>query len=121
MLSQQHLPDVSLHLYALRQWDVNGAQLLCRQKWLFKPEVSPANMPRMKEVASMSELAGVANQFEWTMQEASSYIYEMRDGIVRVFTDETRSEEPFVLPGTSFEFFSDMHRSVARHTDKRQL
>ena len=60
----------------------------------------------------MSELAGVTNQFEWTTQEAAAYVYEMRDGVVRVFTDETRSEEPFVLPGTSFEFFSDMHRSA---------
>ena len=69
----------------------------------------------------MSELAGVTNQFEWTTQEASSYVYEMRDGVVRVFTDETRSEEPFVLPGTSFEFFSDMHRSAPCPKDRFQL
>lgn len=57
----------------------------------------------------MSEL-GMLDQFEWTHQEPSSHVFEMQDGVFQVWTDASRSEVAFTLPGTSFDFFSDMHR-----------
>lgn len=69
----------------------------------------PERMPKLKEVASMSEL-GMTQQFQWKPQEASSHHFEMQDGIVTVWDDETKSKPPFHIPGTAFDFFSDMHR-----------
>lgn len=66
-------------------------------------------MPKLKEVASMSELA-TAQQFQWTPQQASSHHFEMQDGVVTVWEDESKSKSPFQIPGTAFDFFSDMHR-----------
>ena len=80
-----------------------------RAKWLFKPKVSPDRMPKLKEVASVSEL-GSTHQFQWTPQKASSFQYEMQDGVVTVWQDEGKSESLFQIPGTAFDFFSDMHR-----------
>ena len=68
-------------------------------------------MPKqLREVAALSELAAHQSLFEWTPQEPSSYVYEMREGVMHVFTDAQRTEEPFALPGNAFDFFTDMHR-----------
>ena len=66
-------------------------------------------MPKLKEVASVSEL-GTAQQFQWTPQKASSFHFEMQDGVVAVWEDKSKSETLFQIPGTAFDFFSDMHR-----------
>ena len=79
-----------------------------RAKWLFKPRVTPERMPKLREVASVSELG--TEQFQWTPQKASSFHFEMQDGVVTVREDESKSESLFEIPGTAFDFFSDMHR-----------
>lgn len=86
-----------------------------RKKWLFKPKVTPDKMPRLREVASISEL-GVVRQFEWKPQEASPHSFEMQAGIMAVWSDASRSEAAIELPGTALDFFSDMHRQSPAST-----
>ena len=62
----------------------------------------------------MSEM-GMTQQFQWTPQQPSSHHFEMQDGIMHVWTDDSKSEMPFALPGTALDFFSDMHRSLLQH------
>ena len=65
-------------------------------------------MPPLPEVAAPSDVQPAP--FDWAPAEASAHVFEMDDGIVRVWTDASRSQEPYAVPGTSYEFFSDMHR-----------
>ena len=39
----------------------------------------------------------------------------VQDGIVKVWTDNSRKDSPFKLPGTAFDFFTDMHRQDLPH------
>jgi len=79
-----------------------------RDKWLFRPAVPPCAMPPLPEAAAPSDVQPAP--FDWVPAEPSAHVFEMDDGIVRVWPDASRSEEPFAVPGTSYEFFSDMHR-----------
>ena len=51
-----------------------------------------------------------AHGSKWKSMPASSYCYEMVEGVVAVYADESRQLQCFAPPGDSFEFFSDMHR-----------
>ncbi|KAK9843466.1 hypothetical protein WJX81_004251 [Elliptochloris bilobata] len=79
-----------------------------REKWLFRPAVPPSEMPPLPEAAAPSDVQPAP--FDWLAAERSAQEFEMDDGIVRVWTDASRTEEPYAVPGTSYEFFSDMHR-----------
>ncbi|KAK9824634.1 hypothetical protein WJX72_011865 [[Myrmecia] bisecta] len=81
-----------------------------RAKWLFTPAKSPEDMGSVPECAAPSEINPNHDPFKWTPQEKSPYVYEMVDGIVRVYSDVSRTVEPFPVPGNSFDFFTDMHR-----------
>lgn len=81
----------------------------CREKWLFKPKSAPEKQPSMPEVASIGDL-GILAHFTYEPQKASPYTFEMQDGIIKIFSDDTKSDDPFPLPGTSVDFFTDMHR-----------
>lgn len=81
--------------------------LHCRDKWLFKPAKSPAAMGPCEEVARPSLLE--ARPFEWSPQEPSNFEFEMVNGIIRIFRGSQRDTEAFPVPGTSYDFFSDMH------------
>lgn len=69
-------------------------------------------MPRLKEVASISEM-GTSRQFQWTPQQASSHSFEMQEGIMAVWTNDERTQPTAELPGTPLNFFTDMHRQVS--------
>ena len=79
-----------------------------RDKWLFRPAVPPEAMPPLPEAAAPSDVQQAP--FDWAPAERSEHVFEMDDGIMRVWTDASRSEEVGAVPGTSYEFFSDMHR-----------
>ena len=63
----------------------------------------------MKEVASIGEL-GMLAHFTYEPQDASQYTFEMEDGVIKVFSDANKDDDPFPLPGNSVDFFTDMHR-----------
>ena len=84
-----------------------NAALPCRDKWLFKPALSPEAMGPCEEVARVSQLE--ARPFGWSPQEPSQFEFEMVQGVIRVFHGSQRQEEAFPVPGTSYDFFSDMH------------
>lgn len=48
--------------------------------------------------------------FEWTPQTPSKHAFKIIGGIYHVYSDETMTEEPFPVPGTALDFFTDMHR-----------
>ena len=81
--------------------------LYCRDKWLFKPAKSPAAMGPCEEVARPSLLE--AKPFEWSPQEPSDFEFEMVNGIIRIYRGSQRETEAFPVPGSSYDFFSDMH------------
>lgn len=81
---------------------------LRRDKWLFRPAVPPSEMPPLPEAAQPSDVQPAP--FDWVPAECSAHVFEMDDGIVRVWTDASRAEEPYAVPGTSYDFFSDLHR-----------
>ena len=83
------------------------AALSCRDKWLFKPALSPEAMGQCEEVARPSQLE--ARPFGWSPQEPSHFEFEMVQGVIRVYHGSQRHEEAFPVPGTSYDFFSDMH------------
>ena len=90
---------------------VTGATLLghgCREKWLFRPAMSPEQCANEPEAACVSET--LPNPLRWRPMPRSEHDYEMVEGIVRVFSDASRELQLFAPPGDSFEFFSDMHR-----------
>ena len=62
------------------------------------------------EVTSLSEL--LPEPFKWRTQERMPGSFEMVDGVVKYYVDEACTHEPFPVPGSSLEFFTDMHRSV---------
>lgn len=65
-------------------------------------------MGPLPEVAAPSDLT--SDVFKWEPMEASSHVFRMEDGVVRVYSDASMTHEPWPLPGTSYEFFSDLHR-----------
>ena len=65
-------------------------------------------MPPLPEAAQPSDVQPAA--FDWAPAERSAHVFEMDDGIVRVWPDVRRAEEPYAVPGTSYDFFSDLHR-----------
>jgi AMP deaminase len=71
-------------------------------------------MPPLPEAAAPSDVQPAP--FDWVPAEPSAHVFEMDDGIVRVWPDASRSEEPYAVPGTSYEFFSDMHRCGSSYT-----
>lgn len=79
-----------------------------RVKWLFTPALSPEQRASEPEVASMSE--AVPKSLQWSPLKRSRHCFEMIDGVVAVYADESRELQLFAPPGDSFEFFSDMHR-----------
>ena len=79
-----------------------------RQKWLFKPRDSPEQLSSMPEVAAPSELH--PEPFKWRPQQRLEGSFEMVDGVVKYYADETGTHEPYPVPGSSLEFFTDMHR-----------
>lgn len=62
----------------------------------------------MAEAAAPSEIFG--DPFKWEPQPVAPFDFEIQDGVFRVF--DRSGAEPFQLPGNSFDFFSDMSRSV---------
>ncbi len=48
------------------------------------------------------------------LQEVSSHVSELVDGVYRVYTDESRAQLAFGPPGTATDFFTDMHWCVSR-------
>jgi hypothetical protein len=79
-----------------------------REKWLFTPAVPPDRMGPLPEVAAPSDL--LADVFRWEPMEPSPFVFEMDDGIIRVYSDASHSCEPWPLPGNSYDFFTDLHR-----------
>ena len=86
----------------------NLVWLCCRDKWLFTSNMRPAQQAHMAEAAAPSEIFG--DPFKWEPQPVAPFDFEMQDGVFRVF--DRSGAEPFQLPGNSFDFFSDMSRSV---------
>ncbi|KAK9839161.1 hypothetical protein WJX74_010777 [Apatococcus lobatus] len=82
--------------------------LRLRQKWLFKPRDSPEQLGSMPEVAAPSELH--PEPFKWRSQQRLEGSFEMVDGVVKYYADEASTHEPYPVPGSSLEFFTDMHR-----------
>ena len=64
-------------------------------------------MGACEEVARPSLLE--ARPFEWSPQEPSEFEFEMVNGIIRIFQGSQRETEAFPVPGSSYDFFSDMH------------
>ena len=60
-----------------------------------------------EEVARPSLLE--ARPFEWSPQEPSDFEFEMVNGIIRIYRGSQRDNEAFPVPGSSYDFFSDMH------------
>ena len=65
-------------------------------------------MPDLPEVAAVSHIS--ADPFHWEPQPTMQYDFEMQDGVIRVWSDKQRRQEPFPVPGDSYDFFSDMSR-----------
>ena len=82
--------------------------VLCRQKWLFRPQQSPESQALRPEARCISEVVPSIME-EGPQPEAASYSWAMVNGVVSVWQDEARSKRLFAPPGTSFDFFSDMH------------
>eukprot|EP00884_Botryococcus_braunii_P015280 jgi/Botrbrau1/2435/Bobra.0395s0056.1 len=85
-----------------------------REKWLFRPAVPPEAMGPLPEVAAPSDLR--ADVFKWEAVEPSPYVFQMEDGVLRVYSDATMSHEPWPLPGTSYEFFSEPASGAEDHS-----
>ena len=80
----------------------------CREKWLFRPRHSPEDLAGQPEARCMSEvLPPVCNG---AAQPASELEYRMSQGVVCVWDKGDPSGELFGPPGSSFDFFSDMHK-----------
>ena len=106
------LLNVLLMDYPLHEASVTRRWLaLRRDKWLFRPAVPPSEMPPLPEAAQPSDVQPAP--FDWVPAERSAHVFEMDDGIVRVWTDASRAEEAYAVPGTSYDFFSDLHRRAA--------
>ena len=75
---------------------------------MFQPRVSPEHMPDLPEAAAVSHIS--PDPFQWEPQPAMQYDFEMQDGVIRVWSDKERRQEPFPVPGNSYDFFSDMSR-----------
>ena len=67
-------------------------------------------MGAVPEVTALSEL--YPEPFKWRLQEKMPGSFEMVDGVVKYFADAACTHEPFPAPGSSLEFFTDMHRYV---------
>eukprot|EP00887_Chlorella_sp_A99_P005265 scaffold1.g5265.t1 len=79
-----------------------------RNKWLFRPLRSPADLAHLPEAATPSEVLG-GHPFDWQPLETSSMHFEMVDGVYQVFAGPDRQTLLFGPPGTAVDFFSDMH------------
>lgn len=64
----------------------------------------------------MSE--AVPKSLQWRPLKRSRHCFEMIDGVVAVYADESRELQLFAPPGDSFEFFSDMHRQGSCHVQR---
>ncbi|PSC67241.1 AMP deaminase isoform A [Micractinium conductrix] len=79
-----------------------------RARWLFRPVLAPEQQADLPEAVTVSALRG-SEPFDWQPQEAVPWECEMAGGVMRVWADASREQELWAPPGTSTEFFSDMH------------
>ncbi|CAK9271180.1 unnamed protein product [Sphagnum jensenii] len=80
--------------------------LALREKYVFREEVHPW---KKHEITDPSTPKPNPNPFHYVAQLASSHVYKMVDGVVRVYASEAEKEELFpVYDATTF--FTDMHQ-----------
>jgi AMP deaminase len=51
-----------------------------------------------------------AHPFTYRPLPPSNVCYVMVEGVVRVFSDSTCTQELYPVPGSAADFFTDMHR-----------
>ncbi|KAL4432444.1 hypothetical protein ABPG77_001743 [Micractinium sp. CCAP 211/92] len=78
-----------------------------RGRWLFRPALSPEQLADMPEAVTVTDAKG--EPFVWQPQEPIPCCFEMVNGVVRVWGDESREQELWAPPGSPTDFFSDMH------------
>ncbi|KAL4437014.1 hypothetical protein ABPG75_004153 [Micractinium tetrahymenae] len=78
-----------------------------RSRWLFRPALSPQQLADLPEAVTVTDVQG--DPFVWQPQEPIPCCFEMVNGVVRVWADESRDQEVWAPPGSATDFFSDMH------------
>jgi len=101
-------PEVSLNDEIEEVTSMIMEMMEMRKKWLFQPVVNPEQRRHEAEAATPREV--VPDPFEYKPVPASSHVYQMVDGVMRVWSDSSRQHPVFQVPGTASEFFTEMHR-----------
>lgn len=81
-----------------------------RKKWLFQPVAQVGSEQCAREPDAAVPSAVNPHPMEYRRVEASNHHFEMVNGVMQVWSDETYAQPLFGCPGSATDFFSDMHK-----------
>lgn len=75
-----------------------------RRKWLFRSHIGLEHQDALEESELRQE-----DPFCFTPVERTPYVCEMVHGVMALWSDESREQQLFAIPGSAQSFFSDMN------------